>query len=303
MTTDSDNPPRNSPGLPPPRFRPVQTAVFFALVLGAIAFVASKIAVPQLGELEFETESEFSKIRIRRKGSVRSMNFVRDNGTEVVESRVDMDKPHDVRIAYARSMFASYLFREQHDRVLIVGLGGGSMVHFLKHHDPDLTIDAIEIDPVVVQLADKYFDVRDGDGVNIHTVDGFKYLRETVQRYDVIYMDAFLKPSADTDATGVPQRLKTIEFFKSIQEKLSPGGLVVFNINSHKKLDEDLKTIRLAFTKATVIRCPGSGNSVVVAETSAEHPSEEMLASRAKSLDEKFAASFAFKDVVSWIKD
>jgi len=53
-----------------------------------------------------------------------------------------------------------------------------------------------------VQLADKYFDVRSQDNINVVTEDAFKYLKRDKTRYDVIYMDAFLKPSAETDSTA-----------------------------------------------------------------------------------------------------
>jgi len=43
-------------------------------------------------------------------------------------------------------MFSSYLFLPRPEHVLIVGLGGGSMVRFLEHHEPDLKIDVVEID-------------------------------------------------------------------------------------------------------------------------------------------------------------
>jgi spermidine synthase len=132
------------------------------------------------------------------------MLFVRDNGQEVLESRIDLGQPHVFQYEYPRFLVANYLLRPHPKSVLIVGLGGGAMVHFLRRIDPGLRIDVVEIDPVVVRLADRYFDIRAGDGVSIITADGLKFLTETRNRYDVIYLDAFLKPAAGTDATGAP---------------------------------------------------------------------------------------------------
>ena len=65
---------------------------------------------------------------------------------------------------------------------------------------------------MVVQVADRYFDIRSKDNVKIITTDGVQYLEQTKNRYDVIYMDAFLRPSADTDPTGTPLAMKTKSF-------------------------------------------------------------------------------------------
>jgi spermidine synthase len=172
------------------------------------------------------------------------------------------------------------------------------MIHFLKHHDPQVRVDAVEIDPAIVKIADEYFDTRSGENVAIITADGFEYLKTTKQRYDVNYMDAFLKPSADTDGTGVPLRLKTIRFFKSIQEKLNPRGLVVFNLNLHRTTRNDLNTIRNAFAQVYVFRVPPTENLVVVASLVEGKEKASSLKLRAAELDRSFQAGFSFQQMV-----
>lgn len=250
------------------------------------------------GALEFEVKSAFSHIRVRKQGSVRSLLFVRDRGEEVVETALDLRNPHHLLVPYTQSMFASYLFSSKQERVLIVGLGGGAMIHFLKHHDPQLQVDVLEIDPVIVKIADEYFQTRSGKNVKIITADAFEYLKNTQRRYDVIYMDAFLKPSADTDSTGVPLRLKTIRFFQSIQEKLNPQGLVVFNLNIHGTTRNDLNTIRNAFPRVYVFRVPHSENLVVVASLVKAKAKASALKLRAAELDRSFQADFSFQEML-----
>ena len=100
---------------------------------------------------------------------MRSMNFVRDNGVEQIQTAWNMKQPYDLVTQYSRLMFASYFFMPQQKQVLIVGLGGGAMVHFYEHYDAEVKVDAVEIDEKVVQLADKYFDVRTQKNTNIIT--------------------------------------------------------------------------------------------------------------------------------------
>ena len=79
------------------------------------------------------------------------MTFVRDNGVEAVQSRVNLAQPQTLMSPYAHGMFASYLYQPQPRRVLIVGLGGGAMVRFLTHHEPQVQIDAVESIPLLLR--------------------------------------------------------------------------------------------------------------------------------------------------------
>lgn len=252
--------------------------------------------------LEFDEHSEFSLIRVRRNGDVRTLIFVQDDGSEAVETRVNLKRPHELQSNYARYMFASYLLRPHPQHVLIIGLGGGAMVHFLQHHDPQVKVDVVEIDPVVVRVADEYFDVRGGGNVNIITADALDYLRDTDQQYDVIYLDAFLPASTGTDDAGVPLRLKTEQFYRDMQSKLTPGGIVAFNAITHDSFDDDVLAIRNAFHHALLFRVPNSGNRVLIGCTE-NVPANAVLRSAARSLDGRFDASFSFLDLLDALDD
>lgn len=248
--------------------------------------------------VELEEKSEFSKIRVTREKNVRTLWFVRDSGEAIIESMVDVEKPHELIVEYTRYMFASYVFRPKQEKVLIIGLGGGAMIHFLKRYDPQVKVDVVEIDPAVVKVADKYFGIRSGGNVNVITKDALDYLKTTDARYDVIYMDAFLKPSAGTDSSGVPLRLKTIQFYKDIQKKLSADGLVVYNIHAHEKVQEDIKNIRDAFAQTYVFRHSRLRGFTVVASLAQQRGEIAALRRVADDVDRRFAASFSFRDMV-----
>jgi spermidine synthase len=268
----------------------------FATAVVVVAWFAS--ARGALGELEHEEVSEFSRIRIRRDGDIRALTFVRDSGAEAIQSRIDLTAPQTLVSPYARSMFAAYLYQPRPSRVLIVGLGGGAMVRFLIHHEPSVQIDAVEIDPVVVRLADQYFGVRSAGNVRVHTADAFAFIERTTDRYDMIFMDAFLRPSDETDATGVPSRLKTLEFLARVKQTLAPGGVVAFNINDHERIADDIASVGAAFGQVAVYRAPPADNKVVIA-TSGSMPPEEEIRARAPGLDARFGGALAFGDLLA----
>lgn len=248
--------------------------------------------------VELEEKSQYSTIRVIREKNVRTLGFVRDSGEMIVESMVDIEKPHELLVTYTRHMFLSYLFRPKQEKVLIVGLGGGSMVHFLKHYDPNVKVDVVEIDPAIVKIADKYFGVKSGGNVTIITQDAFEYLKTTESRYDAIYMDAFLKPAAGTDTSGVPLHLKTVQFYKEVQKKLTPSGLVAFNVHAHEKVQEDIKNIRDAFAQTYVFRMPQLNGFVVVGSLAPERMDLKALRAAGEDLDRRFKTSYSFRDMV-----
>ena len=282
------------------RKRSVATPALLAVALlaAAVALVVwSMSSAPTVGSLEHEEVSDFSRIRVRRDGDVRALTFVRDDGHEVVQSRVNLSEPQTLVSPYAHRMFASYLYQPLPRRVLIVGLGGGAMVRFLTHHEPQVQIDAVEIDPAVVRLADQYFGVRSGGNVHVHTVDAVTFVESAANRYDLILMDAFLRPSSDTDTTGVPTRLKTLEFLGHLKQALAPGGVVAFNLNEHARMADDIAAVATTFGQAAVYRCPPSDNKVVIASPGGL-PSDDEMRARIAALDARFGGALSFADIV-----
>jgi len=248
---------------------------------------------------ELEVKSDFSRIVVRKQGNVRSLIFVHDDGTEALESEQDLSQPHRLLLHYSHYMFTSYLFRPKPQQVLLVGLGGGSMVHFLKHHQPELRVDVVEIDPAIIKIADVYFGVRSGGKVKILLQDAFKYLTTSKESYDVIYMDAFLKPSGETDTSGVPLRLKTVRFLKDVQKRLKPDGLVVFNVHVYDDTKETLATIREAFPRVYVFQVSQRLSLVVVGSLAKERAKLSDLRQRAKELDRRFQTNFSFEELLN----
>jgi spermidine synthase len=269
-----------------------------ALLAAAVALVVWSMSSPRtVGRLEHEEMSAFSHIRVRRDGDVRALTFVRDDGREVVQSRVSLTAPQTLVSPYARSMFASYLYQPHPRRVLLVGLGGGAMVRFLSHHEPQVHVDAVEIDPAVVRLADEYFGVRSGGNVRVHTADAVTFIGSTADRYDLILMDAFLRPSSDTDATGVPTRLKTEAFLGRVRQALAPGGVVAFNVNEHASMADDIAAVAAAFGPVAVYGAPPADNTVVIAAERGM-PTDDELRGRVAALDARFGGALSFADVL-----
>lgn len=241
---------------------------------------AAELGVAHLPDGTRSIQSSFSNMLIEERGTVRSLYFVADNGSRALESSMDLTRPHELLIPYTQTMFASHLFVPEPEHVLIIGLGGGSMVRFLQAFDPNLRVDAVEIDPAVITVADELFGTRPSSTVRIIEQDGFDFLANSTVPYDVIYMDAFLEPSDATDENGVPLDLKTVDFLRDLGTKTRPGGVVVFNVS----LDEDIAAIAEAFNQTYLFKFNAPGR-VAVATLDPERMDVATLEETARTLE------------------
>ena len=245
--------------------------------------------------LVHEVRSSFSHIQIRDQGTQRTLFFIADSGAASLETVIDLRQPHRLQHPYSHAMMAGLLYRPDASACLLVGLGGGAIVRFLNHDFPEMRLDVVEIDPVVVTLAREFFGTAPGPRTRIFTEDGFEYLRRTPDRYDVILMDTHLKPGEQTDRTGVPSRFKTVAFLRSLRERLRPSGVVVFNLLGGPDTTADIENMQAAFTVVDVFRPAGTGNVIVVGVPSGGGPGDGELLQQARALDQRSERGFSFE--------
>lgn len=265
------------------------------VLLAAVLFFGlsrSSITEQKHGRIIHETKSEFSHIRVRERDRRRSLLFVDEFGREHCQSSIDLDRPEDLQLGYTRHLFASHLFRHPQERVLILGLGGGGMVRFLEKAFPGTRVEAVEIDPAVVEIAGKYFETAPGTDFRIHVEDAFVFLERARGPFDAIYFDAFLEPAVDPDAAAMTRRLKTTEFLRGLHRQLAPGGVVAFNlIEVEESTPGYLASIREAFPQVYEFSVPGTGNLVVVATREERRASPGELEATAGKLARKYPGS------------
>lgn len=251
------------------------------------------------GAILHEETSEYSKIRVRGDDQKRHLLFVSDAGVEQLQSTIDLANPGQLQVAYTKTLFASLLFKQRQERVLLIGLGGGGMVRFVEENLPETSIEVVEIDPAVVRLADEYFETRDGIRVEIHTEDAFDFVARRHEPFDAIYLDAFLRPSVDHDPGGKTARLKTVEFLKKIKNHLVGDGILACNLISYRKTTPgDLEALREVFVTVEQYDVPGSGNMVVIASKGEVMRTEEEWLRVAERLESRIP-DLAFQKFVA----
>ena len=267
---------------------------------------ALRVSPHQLPSSEIRASGMFSEIAIRDLKGRRGLYFIRPNGAQLLETELDLSRPDILQVKYTQDMLAVYpLLPQRPIRALLVGLGGGAMVHALRAYDPQLDLDVVEIDPVVVRFAREHFGLKALENerrphlgeLRVITEDGFAFLATTSEapRYDIIWMDAFLQPSEETDSTGSPLNLKTVSFLKRISaERLTDQGVIAININHHRGLKRDIDTVRASFPTSTVWQVPNTGNYIAVGFKRAPQLSTSSLRAKAHSITTSQQSPFSY---------
>ena len=147
--------------------------------------------------------------------------------------------------------------KSRRDRVLILGLGGGSAARVARALAPRARITGVEIDARVVRAARRWFDL---DGLRVEVVrdDARCYLERTRRRFDVILDDVFV---------GNRRTLRKPDWlpdpgFALAADRLRPGGILVSNA-----IDEAAsvaREMRRLFANTLQIEIENYDNRVVV---------------------------------------
>jgi spermidine synthase len=124
---------------------------------------------------------------------------------------MNKDNPTELLI-YTKYFPLGFVFNPTAKKVLFVGGGGFSGPKFFLNTHPDVAVDVVEIDPVVIDVAKKYFDVDASDNnkqsrLNIYNEHARSFLSRTNQKYDIIVLDAYSK-------NYVPFHLMTLEYYQ-----------------------------------------------------------------------------------------
>ena len=126
-------------------------------------------------------------------------------------------------------------------RVLLLGLGAGTIAKIITGRFGSVTIDGVEIDPLMVELGKKYFGL-DSPNLNIIIDDATKFVKEARFKYDLVCVDLFMGGS-------VPKEIQSREFLESIKQLLQEKGLLAINkiFSGQKELEDFENFVRSIF--------------------------------------------------------
>jgi spermidine synthase len=193
-------------------------------------------------------------LEVIEEGGMRSLYF---SGRHL-QSRQWLADPPTLILPYTWYMMAFPLARPTDPaRALMIGVGAGSMAHFLRRHFPDCHIDAVDVSPAILAVARDFFALREDEKLHIHCRDGGEFLRMSKQQYDLILLDAF-------DGEGMAADLYAAPFFALARQRLTEDGILCCNLwsNHAGKRRAVFKQLRRTFVETVFLPVPERGNTV-----------------------------------------
>ncbi len=286
--------PEAEPGRPPHELGFRSTSVVVALsLIGATAGIVMFLYVQQPAttnaqgeQILFRADTQYHQITVTEANNIRTLHFDRSS-----QSAIDLRDGYTSVIAYPNYMHLALTLKPDAKRVLVLGLGGGAITKRMWRDYPEMRIDSVEIDPVVVDVAERYFGLPEDERLSVTVADARRYIQASPDTYDIIIVDAYY-------ADSLPFHLTTSEFFREVKKRLSPDGVVAYNVISPVG-GEHSDLFRSMYRTATGVYdhlwvfpigigadgAVGTNRNIIVLATDADVPRSEVLARIESRLD------------------
>jgi len=256
---------------------PRRTRAPLALVCaGALLAI---LAAPAGARIIHQERSLYSTILIDQQGPVMCLQFSvrRDQRNQ---SCINKRRPQEMVFVYARMVMTSLLLNPDPERILILGLGGGTLPLAFNELLPQAEIDVVEIDPAVVRVAREFFGFAPTEKVDVFAQDGRVFVKRAAHRdenYDLVILDAF-------NGEYIPEHLMTREFLQEVKSLLGHEAVLVANTFSISDLyDHESATYADVFGRFFNLRADDTGNRVIITRNG-PLPPREVLEQRADEL-------------------
>jgi spermidine synthase len=237
-----------------------------------------------LSEVVLHTEkSLYRNVTVTEQDGERCMKFSRFyQGSR--QSCIFVNDRSKLVFTYTKMMLASLYLTPNPKRVLVIGLGGGTLPGALRRLYPEIEMDVVEVDGAVIRVAEKYFDFRPGPNVHIFEEDGRVFVKRagrTGAKYDLVLLDAF-------DHEYIPEHLLTREFLQEVKAVMQPDGALAANTFSNSRLyAHESATYEAVFGRFYNLK---DANRVILVKLDGL-PSQGVVTRNASTLDSRLAAT------------
>lgn len=168
----------------------------------------------------FRADTQYHRITVTEGSGARHLRFDSSH-----QSAISIADPYESRIRYPDYMHLALALNPDAESVLVLGLGGGAITNRFWRDYPGVTVDSVEIDPVVAEVARKYFWLTEDERSRVIVEDARRYVQSTDETYDIVIVDAYY-------SDALPFHLTTDEFLREIKAVMAPDGVIAYNVIS-----------------------------------------------------------------------
>jgi len=249
--------------------------LFFWLTLYSVMNMAQAQVIHQ-------ERSLYRKILVEDKGDLRCLKF-NVKSTKTQQSCLLKSQPEQLVFNYTKLLMTSLLIVPDPKRILIIGLGGGTMSNTLAKLYPKSQIDNVEIDQAVIKVARDYFGFFENNNIKTYNQDGRIYIKRALlkkQQYDWIILDAF-------NGDYIPEHLMTKEFLQETKNLLSENGVISANTFSLSELyAHESATYKAVFGDFYQVSNQANANRIIIVSKN-DFTTNSLNKSKLKQLNNK----------------
>lgn len=145
-------------------------------------------------------------------------------GEDSLQSRLNIKYPHNLELKNLKYLSAILLFIPAPRNILLLGTGGGSLVHFLRYHYPQSHLTSVDFDAELQELMHQKMLLPEANK-NLQYVidDAAKFIHHCEQQFDLILVDIF-------DGSQSPDWLLGLPGIRQMYSLLSDQGAVAYNL-------------------------------------------------------------------------
>lgn len=207
------------------------------------------------GDLLHVSRDEYGSIEVVEQDGVRALHF----GTHSRQSAMNLADPDKLELSYTRAMLAALLFHDSPRRMLLVGLGGGSLAKFTWQQFPQSRITVVEKRAAVAQIAYDWFSLPKDRRLQVHIADGLDFVRSAEpDSFDLILVDAY-------HGHGMAAEIAQQVFYQRCAVLLANGGVVSTNLwgNDAQILAHGLRMLEEHYARPVLqLHVQGKGNVI-----------------------------------------
>lgn len=202
-------------------YRTISTALMFTISAATLTYASITTPPHSRGTLLYQKDGLYSELTVYEEAfRGTTYRFLKNDSNY---SSAIVPGSNEIAFPYAELALTYHDMVPDASSYLVLGGGAFTVPRHVHIDNPLLTIDSVELEPYLLPIAEKYFELSTSSQLRNHTVDARVFLEQATTTYDVIFSDVM------NSGHYIPPHLLTVEFFASLKSVLAPGGVAYLN--------------------------------------------------------------------------
>ena len=168
----------------------------------------------------FKAKTRYASVSITRNANTLELR----SDAEALQSLININKPHKLELKNLQYLMGALLFLPPPRNILLLGTGGGSLIHFVRFHYPQCQLTSVDVDAELQELMHQKMLLPEADENLDYVIDdAAHFIKHCDRQFDLILVDIF-------SGSQSPDWLLALPCIRQIGALLSDQGAVAYNL-------------------------------------------------------------------------